>query len=80
MDDLIMDSHRIVSTYQYCAKTTRPKPAYGRQGLDSDRWARIQFSQVHFGAKTSRNQQGGPTDLLWSKKRDVTHGGVQLTF
>ena len=22
MDDLIMDSHRIVSTYQYCAKTT----------------------------------------------------------
>ena len=34
---------------------TRPKPAYGRQGLDWDRWARIQFSQVHFGAKlTSR--------------------------
>ena len=30
---------------------TRPKPAYGRQGLDWDRWARIQFSQVHFGAK-----------------------------
>ena len=29
---------------------TRPKPAYGRQGLDCDRWARIQFSQVHFGA------------------------------
>ena len=26
---------------------TRPKPAYGRQGLDSDRWARIQFSQKH---------------------------------
>ena len=36
---------------------TRPKPAFGRQGLDWDRWARIQFSQVHFGAKTSRNQQ-----------------------
>ena len=30
---------------------TRPKPAFGRQGLDWDRWARIQFSQVHFGAK-----------------------------
>ena len=58
---------------------TRPKPAFGRQGLDSDRWARIQFSQVHFGAKTSRNQQGDPTDLLWCKKRYVTHGGVQLT-
>ena len=29
---------------------TRPKPAFGRQGLDWDRWARIQFSQVHFGA------------------------------
>ena len=25
---------------------TRPKPAFGRQGLDWDRWARIQFSQV----------------------------------
>ena len=23
--------------------STRPKPAYGRQGLDWDRWARIQF-------------------------------------
>ena len=31
-------------------KMTRPKPAFGRQGLDWDRWARIQFSQVHFGA------------------------------
>ena len=30
--------------------STRPKPAFGRQGLDWDRWARIQFSQVHFGA------------------------------
>ena len=34
------------STENFCQ--TRPKPAYGRQGLDSDRWARIQFSQVHF--------------------------------
>ena len=40
---------------------TRPKPAYGRQGLDWDRWARIQFSQVHFGAKLDS------TDLLWCK-------------
>ena len=52
---------------------TRPKPAFGRQGLDSDRWARIQFSQVHFGAKL--DSRGGPTDLLWSKKRHVTNGG-----
>jgi len=42
---------------------TRPKPAYGRQGLDWDRWARIQFSQVHFGAKldsTDRNHLEKP--------------------
>ena len=37
---------------------TRPKSAYGRQGLDWDCRARIQFGQVHFGAKTSRHQQG----------------------
>ena len=43
---------------------TRPKPAYGLQGLDWDRRARIQFGQVHFGAKTSNHQQGDPTDLL----------------
>ena len=29
--------------------------------------------------KTWRYSRGGPTDLLWCKKRDVTHGGVQLT-
>ena len=40
------------SNFEY----TRPKPAYGRQGLDWDRWARIQFSQVHFGAKLDSNQ------------------------
>ena len=47
---------------------TRPKPAFGRQGLDSDRWARIQFSQVHFVTpliqKTLRDRRGAPTDLL----------------
>ena len=82
---------------------TRPKPAYGRQGLDWDRWVRIQFSQVHFGAKLdstdllwsrhSRGVQltsfgpknvtsltGGPTDLLWSKKRHVTNGGSNWPF
>ena len=58
-----------------CFYVTRPKPAYGRQGLDSDRWARIQFSQVHFGAKTSRNQQGDPTDLLWCKNLTSLTGG-----
>ena len=52
---------------------TRPKPAFGRQGLDWDCWARIQFSQVHFGAFC--HSRGGPTDLLWSKKRHVTNGG-----
>ena len=30
-------------------KSTRPKPAYGRQGLGWDRQARIQFRQVQFG-------------------------------
>ena len=45
--------------------STRPKPAYGRQGLDWDRRARIQLGQVPFGTKTSRHQQGDPTDLLW---------------
>ena len=44
------------TTFQTCIRKkfteTRPKPAYSRQGLDSDRWARIQFSQVYFGAKT----------------------------
>ena len=39
---------------------TRPKPAYGRQGLDWDCWARIQFSQV----KMLRDRRGAPTDLL----------------
>ena len=46
---------------------TRPKPAYGRQGLD---WIiGPGYSFVVFST----------TDLLWSKKRHVTHGGVQLT-
>ena len=31
---------------------TRPKPAYGRQGLEWDRWVRIQFRRVHFGVDT----------------------------
>ena len=31
---------------------TRPKPAYGRQGLGWDRQARIQFRQVQFGMDT----------------------------
>ena len=54
---------------------TRPKPAYGRQGLDWDRRARIQFGQVHFGAKMSRHQQGDPTDLLWCKNVTLPTGG-----
>ena len=56
-------------------KNTRPKPAYGRQGLDWDSRARIQFSQV----QTWRYQQRDPTDLLWCKNVTVTHRGVQLT-
>ena len=31
---------------------TRPKPAYGRQGLGWDRQAMIQFRQVQFGMDT----------------------------
>ena len=31
---------------------TRPKPAYGRQGLGWDRRARIQLGQVHLGVDT----------------------------
>ena len=50
-------------------KHTRPKPAFGRQGLDWDRWARIQFSQVHFGAKLDL------TDLLWCKNVTSPTGG-----
>ena len=45
---------------------TRPKPAYGRQGLD---WI----------VRPGRYSRGAPTDLLWLKKRHVTHGGPQLT-
>ena len=47
---------------------TRPKPAFGRQGLDSDRWARIQFSQVHV-------THGGVQLTSLVQKRHVTHGG-----
>ena len=54
--------------------TTRPKPAYGRQGLDWDRWARIQFSQVHFGAKLDS------TDLLWCKNVTSPTGGSNRPF
>ena len=32
--------------------TTKPKPAYGRQGLGWDRQAMIQFRQVKFGRDT----------------------------
>ena len=44
---------------------TRPKPAYGRQGLGWDRQARIQFRQVQFGM-----------DTLWEY---ITNKGPQLT-
>ena len=54
--------------------STRPKPAYGRQGLYWDRWARIQFSQVHFGAKLDS------TDLLWCKNVTSPTGGSNRPF
>ena len=38
---------------------TRPKPAYGRQGLDWDRRARIHFGQVHFDPKNVTSLTGG---------------------
>ena len=71
---------------------TRPKPAYGRQGLagswgqDTDEVSTMETTLKKHGnqpplvQKTWRHSRGGPTDLLWCKKRDVTHGGVQLTF
>ena len=42
---------------------TRPKPAYGRQGLDWDRWARIQFSPNGPPLIQKRYSRGAPTDL-----------------
>ena len=54
--------------------STRPKPAYGRQGLDWNCWARIQFSQVHFGAKLDS------TDLLWCKNVTSPTGGSNRPF
>ena len=47
---LLLAEHQqfIVLTFCY----TRPKPAYGRQGLGWDRQARIQFRQVQFGMDT----------------------------
>ena len=62
------DQHLFKKTFVFFS-FTRPKPAFGRQGLDWDRWARIQFSQVHFGAKLDS------TALLWSRHSR----GVQLT-
>ena len=32
--------------------STRPKPAYGRQGLEWDRRVRIQLRRLHFGVDT----------------------------
>ena len=56
---------------------TRPKPAFGRQGLDSDRWARIQFSQVHFGAKNvTVTHRGVQLTSFGAKNVTVTHRGV----
>ena len=91
---LIRWSTDILPHSVFCAPRflqTRPKPAYGRQGLDSDRWARIQFSQVHFGKllkptknhettlKTLRHQQRVPTDFLWCKYVTVTNTGPKPT-
>ena len=116
----------------YC---TRPKPAYGRQGLGWDHWVGtfwgflnvlLRASGAQLGLvdgkawdhwhwrrvpgdlndewwiwppwlknvtsltrgpnrppliqKTSRHSRGAPTDLHWSKKRHITHGGPQPTF
>ena len=62
--------------------TTRPKSA---RPIGLDRGAKILFKWVHFGVfsvslrASSAELGGAPTDLLWSKKYDVTHGWPQLT-
>ena len=83
---------------------TRPKPAYGRQGLDwiigpgysfgvfstsRSRSFEISWRDWKVGPKltkwpplvqkTWRHWHGAPSDLIWSKKRDVTDIGPQLT-
>ena len=106
-----------ITTFWY----TRPKPAYGRQGLDwfvgpgynfvvfstgRSNWP-LWSKKLHvtdrgvqltsFDPKNVTLPKGGsnwppliqktwchrrcgaPTDLLWSKKRYVTNGGIQLT-
>ena len=67
---------------------TRPKPAYGRQGLDWDRWARIQFtiyvtnagSQLTSMIKKRYVTNAGSQLTSMIKKRYVTNTGSQLTF
>ena len=48
---------------------TRPKPAYGRQGLEWDRQVRIQLRRVHFGVDIFK-----PTKNHEKQLNYVTHG------
>ena len=52
---------------------TRPKPAYGRQGLD---WI---VGPGYSLIKKRDVTHGGPQLTSLIKNRDVTHGGPQLT-
>ena len=63
--------------------STRPKPAYGRQGLDwivgpgysfVVFWTNRGIKLTSYGAKTSHHQQGDLTDLLWCKNVTLPTG------
>ena len=49
---------------------TRPQPAYGRQGLDSDPWARIQFKYILVQKRhvTNRGIDAGPQLTSFDQK------------
>ena len=57
----------------------------GAKAYRAGSWGKDKVRRVNFGVfPTShflpRDQRRAPTDLLWCKKRYVTHGGLQLTF
>ena len=57
---------------------TRPKPAFGRQGLDWDRWARIQFPWNHLKKTMETNQK--PWNNGNQPKWLVSHGSRLVTW
>ena len=78
----VLGSLQILLTVFY---VIRPKPAYGWQGLDTDKagisWGVLNVTNTgpqptSFGAKTLRDGHGAPTD----EKMLVTIGGIYLTY